>query len=591
MFQSFLTILLLFVISAVNAENVIFLNSGKEEIFLNKDRVKVLEDPTGKLPFEEVRNSNDFVSPELEYPANHNTESTYWIKFTVNLEEGQEKNWLLECYTFKINNLQFFFPDASGNYIKSETGDEIPFYARTFSHKNFEFNIPKNPGSNICFIKFKTRDPILFVSVLRSYNRFTAYSLSEYFMLGLFYGIILVIAFYNFFLYLNIRENAYLFYVLYVLSVGFYSMSQDGTGFQYLWPDYPSFNRFASSFFLFGLVCWLLMYTRSFLNIKLQIPWLDKIFLIYIAGRFILFILSLSLFPDLRSILRVDVFPFILCYIGSIILLLRGASQARYFVAGFTMLLVSFLLNGLMFAKLLPSNIFTVYAINLGVVGEMILLSLAMADRVREIRESKVRSERESRVLEEMVKERTAALRDANLKLKNQADEIHAMNKMLFADNRKLQENVKSMSESRVLQQDLSFEEFNRIYPDDKSCYKFIADIKWENGYMCSKCRNTSSASGKSAYSKRCTKCGYDESPTAFTLFHAVKIPIRKALYMTFLVIQNDALSADKLAEKLELTVKTCWNFRKRVLEATSTGKRKTKDWKTVIMAPKKKET
>ena len=43
----------------------------------------------------------------------------------------------------------------------------------------------------------------------------------------------------------------------------------------------------------------------------------------------------------------------------------------------------------------------------------------------------------------------------------------------------------------------------------------------------------------KESHSKRCSKCGYLESATAYTIFHKVKFPLNKAFYILFLLYSN----------------------------------------------------
>ncbi|MDR3328061.1 MAG: transposase, partial [Prevotellaceae bacterium] len=44
--------------------------------------------------------------------------------------------------------------------------------------------------------------------------------------------------------------------------------------------------------------------------------------------------------------------------------------------------------------------------------------------------------------------------------------------------------------------------EFYKHFQSDEDCYKYIADIKWKNGYVCKRCNNTTYCNGKKPYSK-----------------------------------------------------------------------------------------
>ncbi len=58
-----------------------------------------------------------------------------------------------------------------------------------------------------------------------------------------------------------------------------------------------------------------------------------------------------------------------------------------------------------------------------------------------------------------------------------------------------------------------------------------IARIKWQDGYKCQKCGNEKFFEGKTPYSRKCTlsKCKHEESATANTPFHGLRISITQA--------------------------------------------------------------
>src|SRR5690606_12938883 len=151
-----------------------------------------------------------------------------------------------------------------------------------------------------------------------------------------------------------------------------------------------------------------------------------------------------------------------------------------------------------------------------------------------------------NRELEEKVKERTIELNeknqlleDSNEKLVQQAKEINQINSMLDLDNWKLKNNVKEGLVDRFINKKLDFEEFKKIFPDKLACYRYLERIKWEKGFKCRKCENDKFFDGLKKFSRRCTRCGYNESITAYTIFHGIKFPIEKAFYITYLVISG----------------------------------------------------
>src|SRR5690625_5952604 len=81
--------------------------------------------------------------------------------------------------------------------------------------------------------------------------------------------------------------------------------------------------------------------------------------------------------------------------------------------------------------------------------------------------------------------------------------------------------------------------DFQEKFPDKDRCQSSLADLKWGDGYNCSKCGHDNSCAGSSPYSRQCTRCRYVESPTAGTLFHKVKFDLVKAFWIVYFVATN----------------------------------------------------
>jgi hypothetical protein len=223
----------------------------------------------------------------------------------------------------------------------------------------------------------------------------------------------------------------------------------------------------------------------------------------------------------------------------------------------------------------------------------MIFLSFAIGDKVRLLRihkdnatlriikqlriNQKLKDEHNQK-LEEQVKLKTSELTEANNQLKEQAEEIARMNDLLSKDNSQLKENVAKVTEARIMSKDVNFEEFSAMYPDDESCLKFLSELKAKHGYSCHKCTHTKYYPGHGLYSRRCAKCSYDESVTAYTILHNIRIPINKAFYMIFLIYTTKGtISSHKLSEILEIRQSTCWAYSSKIKKALKERKKGTK--------------
>ncbi len=117
-----------------------------------------------------------------------------------------------------------------------------------------------------------------------------------------------------------------------------------------------------------------------------------------------------------------------------------------------------------------------------------------------------------------------------------------------------------------VCKEDMSPELAQELCNDSEKTFKFIADVKWEDGFVCRKCGHTRYCEGKSPSSRRCTRCKTEESAIAHTLFHNIKFPINKAFCIAYSVcVEGKEYSSYTYSDKLGLNQMTCWKFRKRI--------------------------
>ncbi len=122
---------------------------------------------------------------------------------------------------------------------------------------------------------------------------------------------------------------------------------------------------------------------------------------------------------------------------------------------------------------------------------------------------------------------------------------------------------------SAIFNNELSKEKLDELFQNDEKCFEFLADLKWSEGFVCRKCGNTNYCAGKTAYSRRCTRCKTEESATTGTIFHNCKFPVSKAFYIAYNVCKGkEDLSTYEFARRLSLRQMTCWNFKTKIQHA-----------------------
>lgn len=561
-----------------------------ERVFLLKD-LEFFIDSTNTLAFEQVADpdlAHAFQQRASYQNKDYQSGASYWIRFSVK-HNPSKKVWLLEFYDQTIDVIEAYVPNANGSYDSFIMGDRFPFSQRKFAHKNFEVQLDHAPGSiQYYYFRVQSHEFADIRIAFRSVDRLIYYALNEYFLFGTFYGMILIIALYNFLVFIAIREIKNIYYIFYIISVALYAMSLDGVGFQYLWPNHPDWNDYTAGIFLYSLILWALVFTRRFLSTRAKAPRLDKALKWMIGVRTLMFLFEFFLYPEFFAFRFIEILPLSLIFYTGIQVWLRGYRPARYFVIAYGLLLLGFFLRSLVFFNLIELTTISHYSLHFSFVIEMLFLTFALGDRITILKDNRDRALRRiihqhelnmqlqdkvNKELEQKVNERTielnqknTELEDSNTKLLRQTHEINQINSVLDLDNWKLKNKIKEVLEERLMEKTMDYEEFKTLYPDTLSCYRFLETLKWEKGFYCRKCYNDRFFGGTQKFSRRCTRCGYNESITAYTIFHNIKFPVEKAFFITYLsVTSRKTLTLETLSAMLDLRVNTVWAFRHKV--------------------------
>jgi two-component system, sensor histidine kinase LadS len=517
----------------------------------------------------------------------------------------------LEFYDPTIDHINFYAPDGKNGFIESQFGASHPFGERSFQHKNVTIRLDEQlNGEQVYYFSIRSQQPANIMVVLKPMSWFIQYGLKEYFFSGIFYGMILIFCLYNLVMFFALRQKQYLYYIIYNLSIGVFEMSSNGFAYQYLWPDAPGWNEIAFGVALYSASIFSILFTREFLSLRTKAPLLNKVLLWIIGFRSLFFLLCLLVNRQWFVYKFIDALPLLVAFYAGWYILRKKYYPARWFVAGYSFLLAGFIIRT--FKTLatvnLPFGPLNFYSLSFCFLMEMLFVSFAIGDKVRwlkkrkEIAQKRMIAEMQinqqlkdnlNKELERQVAERTKEVVEksgvieqqneellaANDLLRQQSEEIARMNEFLNQDNKVLQVNIKKVTQARVMSAEMDFQEFARIYPDDTICCQFLAGLKWEKGYTCRRCGNIHYYAGHLPYSRRCTKCAYEESATTNTIFQHAHIPLNKAFYMAYMVYSTKGkISSYKLSELLSIRQSTCWSYAGKLKKLMNDRKKELRD-------------
>jgi len=375
-----------------------------QTILLNKkvERINLINhidyflDKSGQFSFNDVIHPQKFklFKKNIEKKENFGfTDSVYWAKFFVNTKFTSHQDWLIEINYPLMDEIEIYIINKKTNKIQiKKSGRIYPFQQREIKHRNFVFYLNlKNKSNYTIYVKLKTRDILLTPMSIWNQNTFNDLAHEDQFILGLLYGILLIMILYNFSLFVFLKDLTYLFYVLFVLFTALLFISENGSGYEYLWSNFPWFYQFSGAFW--GGLSSLLgtFYFKRFFETKKKNPIINSILTINVYFSLSLIILA-PFIPVIYSGLWISnqgIFTFIFVTILSIKNLKNGYRPARNFLIGFILFIIAFIIYFLQLMNVIPISIVTTHIPILGLTLMVFLFSLAQADRYNEIKKEK----------------------------------------------------------------------------------------------------------------------------------------------------------------------------------------------------------
>lgn len=247
-------------------------------------------------------------------------------------------------------------------------------------------------------------------------------------LLGIFYGIMLVMVLYNLLIYFSLRDSVYLLYVGSTIFAMLTSLSTNKLGEEYLWKSFEGVD--ANLYIIFGGISMAFSsrFAAKFLNIKALSKRLNNV-LWGIAGLSLLMSVLCSFFgldPIYHFARWLVLLSFPALIIIGIYAYRKGSPFALFYVIAWVPYILGILIGVIHGAEMLPTNFFTMSSIEIGGALEVTLMSLALADRIKKLRlelarknieEEQLRSlilEEQKGLLQLKVDERTFALKQAN---------------------------------------------------------------------------------------------------------------------------------------------------------------------------------
>ncbi|MBW0149212.1 sensor domain-containing diguanylate cyclase [Marinobacter sp. CAU 1620] len=385
-----------------------------------------------------VRNGSDSIS--FGYGKD-----VYWFRVTLDNAAPQAIQTFVEIGYPVLDRIEVYINPMSSGTEPLILGDKQHFSERPIDHRNFVVPLNLAAGERArVFLRVETTSSMQVPLIWWDRDSFFSAEQSRTMFEGIYYGIVLVMVLYNLFVFMAVGERSFLHYVGYITAMPLFIASLHGVAFQYLWPGATWWNDQSIIVFLNLAVLFGGTFSIRFINVTRENhPRFNRwtVAVIIVAGALAA---AGLLIPYKFLILPTILVAFVGCstmLILSIIRWYRRDPAARYYTLAWVFMLFGGIVLALSKFTVLPRNLLTENATQVGSALGVILLSIALADRLD--REKRRAFQAQQRLLSEERKARMA--QEKSLRVQREAntlleERVHARTRDLKSLNDQLLE-------------------------------------------------------------------------------------------------------------------------------------------------------
>lgn len=309
----------------------------------------------------------------------------HWFIFTLKNSSAQKKNIYVELSNPLLDSIELHVIDSGHNEVeKYIAGDLLPFTERPIKQPNFVFpiDVPANEHVDVR-IRIATVSSLQVPILIWQPEQFSSTKFSEFLLFGVFIGAMLVLAIYNFIMWIATGDKSYFFCAATLFLYALVQGDLLGINFAVLWPDSTKWNQVSVVIFDVLAIATVAVFAQNFLQMKKQSKYADRL-LTTGATLCVLLVLSIPFVPYyflvIGTAFLVATIPLI-ATVKSALLWREGLIAARYFVFAFAFFVFAVAIFIASKFGYLPRTLMTEYSIHLGAVVVVICLSLAVADQ------------------------------------------------------------------------------------------------------------------------------------------------------------------------------------------------------------------
>ena len=322
------------------------------------------------------------------------TDHTYWVKFALHNQTSLPIFYYLETAEPVTDNVNLYLFSKDNSFKTYRSGDNLAFEDRSVQFRKTTFEIQLQPGElKEAFLEIKNDGEKNNLPLdLISQESFLKIAYTDQLFMGIFYGILFIIAVTYLFFYFALNEDIFLYYTLYVTFVGLCQFALDGYFHQYIDRSNSWLNQHAVIILAIAGSYYFGKYSELVLNISQiskNIPIAFKVLYVLLGITLAGIIMFPSFLKLSYPIINVLTFVGMLLIVVSIIaVLVKKQSLDMFYTIGISILFLCFTVVILLNFGFITS--FTIDNITKSGIGlEIMALSLSMANRIRILKSKK----------------------------------------------------------------------------------------------------------------------------------------------------------------------------------------------------------
>ena len=356
--------------------------------------VQYYHDSTNQLTFEDISSSEfdiQFLPNKLNLLNLGLTNSTYWLKIRIeypfiNPKFPLEKRWLFELGRAQLDLAELYWTESDGIQKMLAVDVREPFSTRAIRHSNSVFPIIARLGeSQTYYVRIMSGNALYMPVALWSEEAFAEKAIVEEFLYGGFFGAMLAMLFYNLFMYFSVRDQSYLFYVLYVSGFTLFNFIELGHGITLFETGNVLFTKWCQPLLLWATWAMVIQFTRVFLRTKKNHIVMDFLLRLVLAVIIVHVVISLTI-DRASTQIWLSIFSIFVMLMVAVVGLVgwrKGNESARFFFIAWMFGIVGGVTYTLMLLSVFSISPLLAYSARFGTLASSILLSFALAFRIK----------------------------------------------------------------------------------------------------------------------------------------------------------------------------------------------------------------